>query len=78
VLLPIASGTLRADLYDPKRDLLIEAKAASSRGATRYAIGQLLDYQRAIKPLPSLATPLPDRPPPDLLDLLRGGHITTI
>jgi len=52
VLIPTDAATLRTDLYDPTRDLLIEAKAHSSREYIRYAIGQPLDYRRRIDPRP--------------------------
>jgi hypothetical protein len=78
VLIPCGSCTLRADLYDRKRNLLIEAKAESSREHIRYAIGQLLDYQRSIAPQPNLAVLLPCAPSNEMLDLLHGLSIMVI
>lgn len=71
VLIPTDDASLRADLYDPKRDLLIEAKASNSREHIRYAVGQLFDYRRRIDPRPRhLAILVPSKPAPDMLDLL--------
>ncbi|MGY1728352.1 hypothetical protein ACI79J_15390 [Geodermatophilus sp. SYSU D01062] len=78
VLLPSESGSLRVDLFDPAQNLLIEAKAKSSREYIRYAIGQLLDYRRRISPRPSLAVLLPEAPPQDMVDLLEELGIAAI
>ncbi|WP_143425038.1 hypothetical protein [Geodermatophilus pulveris] len=78
VLLPSESGTLRVDLFDRAQNLLIEAKAGSSREYIRYAIGQLMDYRRRISPRPNLAVLLPEAPAPDMLALLRELHISVI
>jgi hypothetical protein len=42
------------------------------------AIGQLMDYRRHIDPGGTLAILLPERPSPDLLDLLKSLAIDTI
>jgi hypothetical protein len=60
-------GKLRADLFDVRCHLLIEAKAGASRENIRYAIGQLLDYQRYVDPSPDLAVLLPSPPTKDLI-----------
>ncbi|WP_166503550.1 hypothetical protein [Modestobacter italicus] len=78
VLLPSESGALRVDLFDPAQNLLIEAKAKSSREYIRYAIGQLMDYRRRISPPPSLAVLLPEAPARDMLELLSQLHISVI
>lgn len=62
--------TLRADLFVPAPDVLIEAKASTAREHIRMAIGQLLDYARFVDPRPSLCVLTPDRPPDDMLALL--------
>jgi hypothetical protein len=46
---------IRCDLYEPKRGVLFEAKGFTTREAIRMAIGELLDYGRFLKPIPSLA-----------------------
>ncbi|MEV6266706.1 hypothetical protein AB0L64_06055 [Kribbella sp. NPDC051936] len=69
--------TLYTDLFDSKRAELVEAKATASREAVRYAIGQLLDYQRYVGP-ESLAILVPTRPSPDMIELLHNHQITCI
>jgi hypothetical protein len=70
---------LICDAYDPNDDLLIEAKASASRQDIRMAIGQLLDYRRHLgSRKSSLAVLVPDRPTPDLLDLLHRSKIRLI
>ncbi|MGY1730277.1 hypothetical protein ACI798_02060 [Geodermatophilus sp. SYSU D01045] len=78
VLIPCGPVTLRADLYDQKRNLLIEAKAEASRDMIRYAIGQLLDYQQKLDFGPDLAVLLPTPPAADLASLLSDLRITVI
>jgi hypothetical protein len=78
VLLPAESGSLRVDLFDPARNLLIEAKAKSSREYIRYAIGQLMDYRRRLNPRPDLAILLPEKPAVDMLGLLSELQISVI
>jgi hypothetical protein len=75
----LASGErLVVDAFDQTDDLLIEAKATSTRQDVRMAIGQLLDYRRHIASRSSIAVLLPDRPSDDLLDLLRSASIQVI
>lgn len=63
---------LRADLFLPTLNLLIEAKASVAREKVRLAIGQLLDYQRWVSPTPKLMILTPEQPAADMLDLLNG------
>lgn len=77
-LLTDGSNSLRADLYDPEENLLIEAKADSSRDHLRYAIGQLLDYRRHMHPRPGLAVLLPALPVADMVELLAELSIAII
>jgi len=69
MLIPIDGSLLRVDIYDPQLNLLIEAKAAASRGHLRHAVGQLIDYQRYLSPRPNLAILVPQRPSRDLMKL---------
>jgi hypothetical protein len=71
VLLPAESG-------HPEQNLLIEAKAKSSREYVRYAIGQLMDYRRRFSPRPRLAVLLPEPPAPDMSELLKELDIAVI
>jgi len=78
VLIEAPQQTLRCDLLDIRLHRLIEAKADSGRDSVRYAIGQLLDYQRFIDPRPGLALLVPARPAVDLLSLLTELTIDAI
>lgn len=69
---------IRCDLYEPKRGVLFEAKGLLTREAIRMAIGELLDYKRFIRPTPSLAVLLPERPKIDLVKLLTGQKINLV
>ena len=42
------------------------------------AIGQLFDYRRFIEPAPACAVLLPDRPRPDVEELLRSAGISAV
>ena len=75
---PGESKPLITDLYDKTRNNLIEAKGTGARGEIRMAIGQLADYSRFITPAPSLAILLPDRPRPDLEQLLKSQGIDAV
>jgi hypothetical protein len=77
VLLP-SGERLVCDAYDDKDDLLIEAKASTSRQDVRMAIGQLMDYRRYLAPKGRLAVMLPQEPTADILDLLHGLKIRVI
>lgn len=64
-------------MYDAEARILYEAKASSSRSSVRMAIGQLADYRRHIT-VPDLrcALLLPERPTPDLCDLIASNDLT--
>jgi hypothetical protein len=66
ILIDTPETRLRADLYDPWTNCLIEAKATPTRENLRYAIGQLFDYQRYLDARPALAVLLPEMPGDDL------------
>ena len=68
----IRDCTLRSDIFISEWNLLVEAKATSSRGNIRTAIGQLFDYRRFHDLEPRLAVLVPGEPEEDLLELLRG------
>lgn len=69
---------LRADLYDIHTGLLIEAKADSSRDHLRYAIGQLVDYQRLLNWETRAAVLLPAPLTTDLVGLAEAADIGVI
>lgn len=66
------------DIYDLTDGILYEAKASSTRGDVRMAIGQLLDYGRFILPKPRLAVLLPSKPSVDILKLLGLTNILCV
>jgi hypothetical protein len=79
LVVPAPGGQLRADLVDTALNILIEAKAESSRANVRYAIGQLFDYQRYMDdPRPDLAILLPHPLSADLQALPEGAGIGVI
>jgi hypothetical protein len=78
LIIPTAARLLRADLYDTQLDVLIEAKAESSRENVRYAIGQLLDYRRYLDPRPRLAILLPGQLSADLAQLPKEAGVEII
>ncbi len=70
---------LRCDAFDETSRTLIESKSSCGREAVRMAIGQLLDYARFERPpVVQLALLVPERPRPDLLELLRGVGIHVV
>ena len=69
---------LVADAFDPRANLLIEAKAQASRADIRMAIGQLFDYQFHLAPDAKLAVLLPEAPEVDIRKLLRSLQILVI
>ena len=76
------AGQPCCDLFDRRRNLIIEAKSKSDRHRIRMAIGQLADYahlhrQCGHKP-PRTAILLPSRPPKDLAVLLRSLTVGVI
>jgi len=78
LVIPVDGGTLRADLYDTKLNLLIEAKADARRDDVRYAIGQLFDYGRYLASRPALAILIPHRLTADLEALPMGVGVAVI
>lgn len=64
--------TIWTDIFDKTAGVLYEAKASSIRSDVRMAVGQLLDYQRFITPVPRLAVLVPSPPSLDVLKLLEG------
>jgi hypothetical protein len=75
---PGASGPLYSDVFNHTRHHLIEAKAGTSRGDIRMAIGQLADYQRFVPPFKRRAVLLEAKPHPDLVALLSSQDIAVI
>lgn len=68
---PGETYALYTDAYVEELNILVEAKGSVDRDAIRMAIGQLLDYKRFIlEASVRCAVLLPDRPRPDLLQLL--------
>jgi hypothetical protein len=63
---------LRADAFVPAENLLIEAKATTTREAIRTAIGQLLDYSRYLSLAPRLCILTPNEPPNDMILLVNA------
>jgi hypothetical protein len=70
------------DLFDPGKNLLIEAKSSVDRHHIRMAIGQLADYAHLHRengnPDPKKAVLLPCKPDTDLSTLLRSVGIKII
>lgn len=71
-------GRLRCDAFDETLNVLIEAKAVSSREFARMAVGQLLDYRRYEPGTPNLAVLLPGRPAAGTFDFLMENGIAVI
>jgi len=68
-------GSLTCDVFEKKRNNLIEAKCFVSREHIRMAVGQLLDYSNLFRSRvqePNLAILLPDRPQRDIEDWLKN------
>ena len=77
--LEVSGTVLFSDAFDPDNNLLVEAKSDISRPAFRMAIGQLLDYQYAMRPKkPRLAILTPQMPADDLLRLAATLDIAAI
>ena len=74
----VESRRLRADIYIPGRNLLIEAKPTTAREHIRLAIGQLFDYRRWLAPSPSLAILTNQEPADDMKTLLDDLQINQI
>ncbi len=75
---PDTAGPLYSDIFHTGRRQLIEAKADSSRGSVRMAIGQLADYARFIDPPLDCAILLPAKPSRDLMELLSRQGVNAI
>jgi len=77
ITIPGERAPLLTDVYDAEARILYEAKASSSRSSIRLAIGQLADYRRHIT-VPDLrcALLLPERPTPELCDLIASNDLT--
>jgi hypothetical protein len=67
-----------SDLYNKETNQLIEAKGSVSRDAIRMAVGQIFDYRRFASSKTALAILLPERPRPDLVDLIESAGINII
>jgi hypothetical protein len=77
-----STGQPCCDLFDPQRNLLIEAKSTTDRHRIRMAIGQLADYAHLHRKCglksPRTAILLPAKPSEDLEDLLCSLNIAII
>jgi len=73
-----ASHPLFSDIFNSTRGQLIEAKAGTTRGDIRMAIGQLADYGRCVPAGSAHAVLLDAKPKADLLDLLDSQGIAAI
>jgi len=71
-------GSLRCDLYDPAKRMIIEAKSDCDRQTIRLAIGQLADYARLHGEPCEKVLLLPRQPHHDLLNLLESQGISAI
>jgi len=75
---PGEARELVSDIYDKTANNLVEAKGTGTRGEVRMALGQLFDYRRFVEPLPACAVLLPDRPRPDVEELLRSVGVFAV
>jgi hypothetical protein len=67
----LADGTrLKCDVFVEEENLLIEAKADSSRESIRMAVGQLMDYRRFHGEGVRLAVLVPEEPAADIVRFL--------
>jgi hypothetical protein len=71
-------GSLRCDLYDPARRMIIEAKSDCDRHTIRLAIGQLADYARLHGEPCEKVLLLPRKPHRDLIKLLESQDVAVI
>lgn len=67
---PGSTSPLFTDICDITNKVLYEAKAGSTRGYIREALGQVLDYRRFIDDATKCRVLLPEEPAPDLASLL--------
>ena len=78
-IIPKGEGKpLFSDLYSKKARQLIEAKGSISQDAIRMAIGQLYDYRRFAEAGTDLAVLLPERPRPDLVELIHFSGVAVV
>lgn len=75
IRVPGEKTRLITDIFDTFHGILFEAKASSSRGYVRLALGQLLDYSRHVPEVKHLMVLLPSRPSDDLLSLLHAHGV---
>ena len=64
--------------YDGRgRDLLVEVKSSTDRGVVRLAVGQLLDYRRAVErpAATDLLVLLPEAPDADTVEYLHAANV---
>lgn len=77
IRIPGEGTLLLTDAYDEQAHVLYEAKAAATRSNVRLAIGQLADYRRHIPDADlRCAILLPERPTPDLCELIASSSLT--
>jgi hypothetical protein len=70
------ADSIRCDLFNKTENVIVEAKSSVARPAIRMAIGQLVDYSRLMKKPPKKRLILvPEKPRPDLLDLVKSQKI---
>lgn len=67
---PGSTSPLFTDICDLTHNVLYEAKAGSTRGYVREALGQVLDYRRFVDDATKCRVLLPEEPTPDLASLL--------
>ena len=77
IKVPGLASALELDLFDVTDGELVEAKGESTRANIRYALGQVLDYRRYVKPR-SCAVLLPSRPSDDLIQLLIENGVSCV
>ena len=67
------------DAVNDLDNVLYEVKSSSSRDSIRFAIGQLFDYRRHLRPEPArLAILLPEAPEKDLRELIESVGISLV
>lgn len=72
------AAPIYCDLFDKDTRTLYEAKGSVARPAFRMAIGQLADYSRLVRPAPSSAILVPQKPRADLLALAASQGVRVI
>lgn len=74
---PGEGAPLYTDLWDESDKELVEAKGSVTRNSIRFAVGQLLDYDRFVG-AEQLAVLVPERPRQDLVEYLASADITAV